>query len=361
MAKKDKAQKKAEKQAKKEQKKQQKAEGGKKGGKKKLLLLIPVVAAVGAGVYFFVLKGGSLPFLGGGVDKTKVDVYAVGDEMVASISAMEGAGAETLMSITTNVAPPSEEEQAASEGEDDEKDAEDAPYRGEAQVITEENSDGTLWTNYYYQITEDTVADLAAYTEFLTGEGFKMTGGGGSTEETAAFGVYEKSAATREKYIFSIELEYPLAGDIATGQFAIKARMAEKEELIEENVPTMSRDEAMEFFAQQDYTKLGLEYPVSEYNMTVDMGRTYIDGKDCYGINIYSRGNGPDGGNFVKKFYLSLSDKKIYEYLNNDIFDLQSVSSSYPNITHTSTMPSNQESTANPNGSMRDWQFDAQQ
>jgi len=74
---------------KKEKKKKQKndqAEGEKKGGKKKLLLLVPVLAGVGAGVYFFVLNGGGLPFLGGGKDKP-IDVYAVEDEMVASVTA----------------------------------------------------------------------------------------------------------------------------------------------------------------------------------------------------------------------------------------------------------------------------------
>lgn len=328
---------------KKEKKKKQKndqPEGGKKGGKKKLLLLLPLLAAIGAGVYFFVLKGGSLPFLGDGKEKD-IEVYAVGEEMVASItSAVEACGVETLNSITTNVAPPSEEEAAAApEEEDKDKEDEEEPYRGEAQVIAEEDNGGVLWTNYYYQIGEDTLTDLAAYAEFLKGQGFRMTGGGGETEETAAFGTYQRTAETDEDYTFSIVLEYPLAGDMATGQYAIKARWEEKEEMIVENVPTMSRDEAMAFFAQQDHTKLGLEHPMDAYNMTVDMGRMYIDGKDCYGINVYSKGNGPDGGNFVKKFYLSLSDQKIYEYLNNDIFDLQSISSAYPEIERSSSMP----------------------
>lgn len=329
---------------KKEKKKKQKneqPEGGKKGGKKKLLLLIPLLAAIGAGVYFFVLKGGSLPFLGGGEKKT-VEVYAVGEETVASIAvALEAGGEETLNSITTNVAPPSEEEAAAAEPEEEEKDKEDEeePYRGEAQVILEEDNGGVLWTNYYYQIGEDTLADLTAYADFLKEEGFRMVDGGGDTEETAAFGTYQRVAETDDDYTFSIILEYPLAGDMATGQYAIKARWEEKEEMIVENVPTMSRDEAIAFFSEQDHTKLGLEYPMDAYNMTVDMGRMYIDGKDCYGINIYSKGNGPDGGNFVKKFYLSLADKKIYEYLNNDIFDLQSVSSAYPEIERSSSMP----------------------
>lgn len=343
MARKDKPKK-----EKKEKKKKsaEQAEGGKKGGKKKLLLLIPVIAAVGAGVYFFVIKGGGLPFLGGGADKNTVDVYAVEDETIGSITAMETlVGEETLMSITTNVAPLTEEEQAAAEAdaaeeeEEDKKDKKDEPNRGEATVITEEDGgDGSQWTYYYYQIGENTLENLTAYTNFLTEAGFKMEGGGGDTEETEALGLYAKDAESKPEYTFSIELEYPLAGDMATGQYAVKARMKEKEKLIEENVPTMSRDEAMAFFEEQDYKKLGLDRPLSEYNMTVDMGRTYIDGKDCYGINIYSRGNGPDGGNFVKKFFLSLSDKKIYEYLNNDIFDLQSVSSAYPEISHTSTM-----------------------
>lgn len=348
---------------KKKKQKQEQPEGGKKGGKKKLLLLIPVLAAVGAGAYFFVLKGGGLPFLGGGGEKP-LDVYAVEDEMVAALpAALETGGEETLISITTNVAPPEEGEAAAETEEDDEEKEE--LNRGEAQVITEEDSNGVLWTYYYYQIDENTVADLAAYAEFLKGEGFRMVGEGGADEETAALGKYQKDAETKKDFIFSIDLEYPLAGDAATGQFAVKARMEEKEEVIVENVPTMSRDEAVSYISGVDHTKLGLEYPVSDYNVTVDMGRTYIDGKDCYGINIYSKGNGPDGGNFVKKFYLSLGDQKIYEYLNNDIFDLQSVSSAYPEIERNSTLPAsasmagngNEAATGQEAAGMQDWQF----
>ena len=145
-------------------------------------------------------------------------------------------------------------------------------------------------------------------------------------------------------------MEYPLAGDAATGQYVIKARLEKKPEVIVENVQTMSRDDALRYMAGLDYTKLGLEYPLSEYNMTLDMGRTYIDGKDCYGINIYTKGNQENGGNFVKKFYLSLADKKIYEYLDNDIFDLQSVSSTYPQFEQNSTIPAGQGDTAEQGG-----------
>lgn len=355
---------------KKEKKKKQKndqAEGEKKGGKKKLLLLVPVLAGVGAGVYFFVLNGGGLPFLGGGKDKP-IDVYAVEDEMVASVTAaLEECGEQTLMSITTNVAPPDaepaegeegaegeeeekkdeeKEEENKDEEKDDKKKDKDAPNRGEAQYIDEgEGGDGTRWTYYYYKIGETTVADLNAYTEFLNEEGFELVSGGGTDEETSALGIYQKEAETEEDHIFSIEMEYPLAGDAATGQYVIKARLEKKPEVIVENVQTMSRDDALRYMAGLDYTKLGLEYPLSEYNMTLDMGRTYIDGKDCYGINIYTKGNQENGGNFVKKFYLSLADKKIYEYLDNDIFDLQSVSSTYPQFEQNSTIPAGQGGT----------------
>ncbi len=227
---------------KKEKKKKQKndqAEGEKKGGKKKLLLLVPVLAGVGAGVYFFVLNGGGLPFLGGGKDKT-IDVYAVEDEMVASVTAaLEECGEQTLMSITTNVAPPDaepaegeegaegeeeekkdeeKEEENKDEEKDDKKKDKDAPNRGEAQYIDEgEGGDGTRWTYYYYKIGETTVADLNAYTEFLNEEGFELVSGGGTDEETSALGIYQKEAETEEDHIFSIEMEYPLAGD-ATGR-----------------------------------------------------------------------------------------------------------------------------------------------
>ena len=52
----------------------------------------------------------------------------------------------------------------------------------------------------------------------------------------------------------------------------------------------------------------------------------------------------------MKKFYLSLADKKIYEYLDNDIFDLQSVSSTYPQFEQNSTMPAGQGDTAEQGG-----------
>ena len=282
-----------------------------------------------------------------GFAATLLSDWANGKEQEALI---EGTVEEKVNEALARRDEEKEEENKDEEKADKKKDK-DAPNRGEAQYIDEgEGGDGTRWTYYYYKIGETTVADLNACTEFLNEEGFELVSGGGTDEETSALGIYQKEAETEEDHIFSIEMEYPLAGDAATGQYVIKARLEKKPEVIVENVQTMSRDDALRYMAGLDYTKLGLEYPLSEYNMTLDMGRTYIDGKDCYGINIYTKGNQENGGNFVKKFYLSLADKKIYEYLDNDIFDLQSVSSTYPQFEQNSTIPAGQGDTAEQGG-----------
>lgn len=306
-----KQQKKEEKQAKKQEKKAaagQDAEGGKKS-KKKLLLLILAVAALGAGFRFGLMD----KFTGGGGGKSAipqaVDAYELDGESVPSLTAaLTDVGDELLLSMSGNGLPA-------------EEDAEDAEGDAAAPQATDDAEDVPLHSNYYYKITEDTAADLESYAAYLTAaaeEGAGFTLRGGSEDYVTA---YERDAAEHSKQLVILEIENPLNGDAETGMFAIKLHLEQKQEQ-EKLQEGVTRDQAMQYFMGLDYQTLGLEKPVSEYYLVMDMGRTYIDKNDCYGINLYNKGEGEESY-FVKKFYLSLEHKKLYEYLAGDLVGLQ--------------------------------------
>lgn len=289
------------------------AEGGGKKSRKKLLLLILLAAiALAAGFRF-----GLMERFGSGGSGTKasipkrVEAYSVDTESVASITkALEDCGDELLLSMSGNGLPEDEDAEEGEEGAEAEAPGQDAV----------DTSEEPLHSNYYYMITADSEADLARYEEYLIGgmQDHELFTKRENTEKEYIT-AYERDAAIHSKQLLVLEIEYPLNDDPETGMFAIKLRLEPKQEKLQEGV---TRDQAMQYFKGLDHELLGLEKPVSEYYLVMDMGRTYIDKNDCYGINVYNKGEG-EGSYFVKKFYLSLEHKKLYEYLAGDLVGLQ--------------------------------------
>ena len=177
------------------------------------------------------------------------------------------------------------------------------------------------WSYYYYRLGKDSQADVEKYREFLVEEGFELK----ENEEGADYLLtYKKDSAVAGK-LFVLQLEYPLGGDEGTGIYGIKLSREDKPQ-DGSAYKAATRDEIMDYFLTLPYEKLGLSKPIREYYIVMDMGRTYIDGKDCYGINLYEKGNG-SGSYFVKKFFLSLGEKRLYEYMAGDIISMQHNSS----------------------------------
>ncbi len=308
--------------------KKKKATGGEEGGKKsKKKLLIPVIVLLLAagGAYRFGLLD---RFMGGGDGAAKatvpdaVDTYVLNEESVASLTAaFEGVGDELLLSISSNAIPAdtTEQDAAADQSADAADETTDTTTDTTTQTpATEEDP----YSNYYYKVTGDTADDLVKYAEYLTTSG--DTGGGFTRREDtgdASDGVmtFEKTAASVSGKLLILEIENPLNGDAATEMFSIKLRLEEKQEPLQEGV---TRDEALKYFEGLNYELLGLDKPISDYYLVMDMGRTYIDKNDCYGISLYNKGTGEESY-FVKKFYLSVEKKKLYEYLAGDLVGLQ--------------------------------------
>jgi len=107
--------------------------------------------------------------------------------------------------------------------------------------------------------------------------------------------------------------------------------------------------------------------PVDSYYITMDMGRTYVEGKDCYGINVYAKGEKSEMY-FVKKIYMSLLDKTLYEEADTAIYKLNSDGSRAGQIsTSISAVPDGiPEGTplevaltmqSNPSGGVHSWNF----
>ena len=81
----------------------------------------------------------------------------------------------------------------------------------------------------------------------------------------------------------------------------------EAEELI------FTRDDARAYL--KNFINNSKELPLSFDNYTniFDVGRSFINGEECYGLNIYQKGQS-NCNEFVGKYYISLMDKKVYKY-----------------------------------------------
>ncbi len=285
----------------------------KKKGKKKIILIGLLVAVIAAAAAYFLVireKGGGKPKL-----PDPVEAYTLQEESVASITAaFEEKGKEVLLSVSTSSEP---------EDEEDKKDKEDSEKEEDSdRTMQEDEEAGGDWSYYYYRIGPDSEDTIEKYKEFLLEEGFELVTNDKDFKQPVSqyAEAYQRDGAQKGR-LFVIELEYPMAGDSATGIYSIKVRLEEKLQ-----IQPVTRDETLKYFKGLDPKLLGLEKPIEEYSIMMDMGRTFVDGKECYGISLYEKGE-EEESYFVKKFYLSLAEKKLYEYLGGDIIGMQQNSS----------------------------------
>lgn len=321
--------------------------------RKKILitgLIVAVLSAV-AGYFIFAEKSEKLP--------SPVDLYTAGDESVESITeAVENVGEEILLSISTSEDKEEEEKNESGDAgaksdadtaENDEKkldheqnikDSKD--FQPENTEMTQQSQDQRPWSRYYYKISVDSIEDIQQYTEFLIENDFEKIEPEieepqekedtknnqqlkQEPEKSNISGMYQRDAK-EEGYLFCIEIEFPLADDPETGLYKIEATIQEKVE--PKKFEAMTRQSAMDYMESIDYKALGLDQPLSNYYVVLDMGRSYIDGKDCYGINVYTKGISGESY-FVKKYYLALEDKNIYVYDNDGVIEKLDQESGY--------------------------------
>ena len=278
--------------------------------KKKIILIVLLVAIIAAALaYFFVIKGK-------GPGKAKlpdpVEAYTLQEESVASITtAIEEGKNEVLISVSTTNQPEDEEKDKK-----DKEDKEDKKDEEKADNAAQENKE--QWSYYYYRIGDDSEDAIKQYEKFLSEEGFKqVTDDKDFKQPVSQYAqAYQKEGA-QSGQLFVVEMEYPMEGNADTGLYSIKVRLEEKAKL-----QPVTREDTLAYFMGLDYKVLGLEKPIAEYSIIMDMGRTIVDGMECYGICLYEKG-GEEQSYFVKKFYLSLAEKKLFEYLNGDIVGMQ--------------------------------------
>ena len=341
----------------------------KKLSKKNLLIIIVVLLLAAVAAKFTVFKDGipPLPFgKGGGTSQAEaklpdpVDAYCLLDDSVASISSDFTAAApateegekdkeaevpkgaeEVLLSMSTSYVP------KPAEGEEGEESADAAEEVMEESDLLEANKPEGEYGYYYYRVGAGTEATMAKYRAFLLENGFKLLDN--ANAEKPYLAKYQKEGVTPKK-LFNLEIEYPLGGDAMTGMYAIRVTMEDKPDPVEKEA--VSREDTLAYFNTLSQEKLGLPKPVSEYYVVMDMGRTFVDGHDCHGISLYEKGNGA-GNYFIKKFYLSLEDKKLFEYMGGSIYTMEY----NPQTGQTSTSVGeafNQQS-VNSSGSVHDW------
>nr|WP_294680617.1 hypothetical protein [uncultured Anaerotignum sp.] len=278
--------------------------------KKKIILVVVLVAVVAAAlVYFFVLRGK-------GAGKAKlpapVEAYTLQEESVDSITtAVEEGKNEVLISVSTTNPPEDEKKD-----KDKDKDKEDEEETAETPQATDENQEN--WSYYYYRIGTDSEEAIKQYKKFLTEDGFaKVTKDADFKQPVSQYAEAYQKDGQQSGRLFVVELEYPLEGNADTGLYSIKVRLEEKPKL-----KPVTREDTLDYFMGLDYKVLGLEKPIGDYSIVMDMGRTIVDGTECYGICLYEKG-GEEQSYFVKKFYLSLAEKKLFEYLNGDIVGME--------------------------------------
>ena len=181
------------------------------------------------------------------------------------------------------------------------------------KMVMEQNQ-GIQRVEYQYKSIETAAEDVKAYTEYLLNDLgflplFKF-----QLENPAGY-ISVARASVKEGYLFQVDIDY------TPNEFSIILSCTQKEMPVvyeeEKTDNSFTRDAAKAFLAQQPLEKLGLTEPLSTYTTIFDQGRLVIDGKDCYGMSVYKKGNG-QSNEIVGKYFVSLDKSKIYQY---DIYD----------------------------------------
>lgn len=183
--------------------------------------------------------------------------------------------------------------------------------------------DGISKIEYLYEADDQTETDLETYCTYLTDElGFaKMdvsdssttegtTDATGTTEATEGTTVEQYGIASKEEgMVFTIEIAQQ------QDQYAITVSKEEGKDPNAEPLTEFNRNDALAYFESNIEKYVDLPKPISEYEMIFDVGQSYINGEDCYGITVYDK-NSVDTNQYVEKYYIALATQNIYVYDN---------------------------------------------
>jgi hypothetical protein len=180
--------------------------------------------------------------------------------------------------------------------------------------MVKQQTAGIQKIEYQYKSIETAAEDVKAYTEYLLNDlGFSPLFKFYLDNPAGYISVARPSV--KEGYLFQVDIDY------TPDEFNIILSCPQKEMPVvyeeEKTDKSFTRDAAKSFLAQQPLEKLGLTEPLSSYTTIFDQGRLVIDGKDCYGMSVYKKGNG-QSNEIVGKYFVSLDKSRIYQY---DIYD----------------------------------------
>ena len=194
---------------------------------------------------------------------------------------------------------------------------------GELIRVVPSQDEGHNQIEYVYQLEENSDEVVSQYITYLeTEEGFmeltpqvddRIAAENTQQEEREHAAFVRQSADTQsgEERMFQLDMnrndeekEYSVTISRPEGQ------LPQQEE---EEDPSVTRGEALNVVINVINENGLLPRPMEEYTQVFDVGRSIINGMECYGINVYE--TGPSGYNvFVAKYFISVDLGHIYSY-----------------------------------------------
>ncbi len=177
--------------------------------------------------------------------------------------------------------------------------------RGNLIAINPYQEEGKNIIEYVYESEEDFQTAIDDYKKYLLEEKEFMELESDESEENSVFAI--KSSEPDKIFKLSIaqkESDYSITVSREDGELPQKV---DAEELV------FTRDDARNYLKNFINNSKELPLAFDSYTNIFDVGRSFINGEECYGMNIYQKGQS-NCNEFVGKYYISLMDKNIYKY-----------------------------------------------
>lgn len=182
--------------------------------------------------------------------------------------------------------------------------------KGNLIEINPSQEEGKNKIEYVYNGEEDFQSVIDEYTKYLLEEkGFvKLESEDSKESDESSVSSYGMQSSEADK-VFGITI----AKDEKNYYITVFRYEGELPKEKEEEKKEFTRDDARSYL--KNFIDETNELPLSfdSYTNIFDVGRSIINGEECYGMNIYQKGQSKCN-EFVKKYYISLKEKNIYIY-----------------------------------------------
>lgn len=184
----------------------------------------------------------------------------------------------------------------------------------------EDETTNTIEQKYVYGELETGNYDIKTYVDELIKNQGLVAMIDFNTDYPAGYVSIAKDSFLNEN-IFQVDIFYTQEGyTISVKRLEGSLPKPKEPEPKKKESSTLNRETAVEFLEEFEPSKLGIPSKASNYMVIINPGQANINGKACYGINLYEE-NSYGSNNIMGTYYVALDKSAVFKYnVSNDTY-----------------------------------------